>query len=189
MIKIEFGHANEINPKGAWEGIHISPDLPLLSADYYGAMQLGEDSYIVAKVVDDDGNRYPELLNNFIVRRALADMYVDGSGWLFLDQEKSHECNQIERFLNSDRIKQRINNSEDVINLCSEIGAHRANNSFRALELDHEKEPLISTSIRHEEFEKKKNALSHCRHSMSDMQRQIEELSRQLEETRKANIR
>ena len=55
------------------------------------------------------------------------------------------------------------------------------------LELDHEKVPLVSTSIRHEEFEKKRIAMKQCKHSMSYMQQQIEELYRQLEELRKDN--
>ena len=94
MKKIEFGHSNDNNPKGAWEGICISPDLPLLSADYYGAIELGDKSYIAAKVVDDEHNRYQELLDNFIVREALVDLYRDGSGFLILDQKNQKNVNK-----------------------------------------------------------------------------------------------
>ena len=187
MIKIEFGYSNDKNPKGSWEGIHISPDLLLLSADYYGAIELGDKTYIVAKVVEDEHNRYPELLDNFIVREALVDLYRDGSGILFLDQKKSAECEQIERFLNSPHVKDKIKDHKTLIKECREIGVHFPFPSFSAIEQGHEK--LVSTSITHEAFDDKYKLLKNSNQSMSDMQRRIEKLTRQLEETRKPNIR
>ena len=75
MKKIEFGFANEQNPRGSWEGIGIKPGLLLNEADYYGVVNVNRDSYIVAKVTKDDNNRYPQLLDKFIVRQAIADIY------------------------------------------------------------------------------------------------------------------
>lgn len=189
MIKIEFGHSNDINPNGSWEGIHISEDLPLTSADYYGSIQLGEKSYIVAKVVEDEYNRYPELLNNFIVREALVDLYKDGSGILFLDQEKTEASTQIERFLNSSRIKEKIKDKAALISECREIGAYRASNAFSMIEQEGKIAPIVSTSITHEAFNKKFESLKYCHGSFSDLQSQIEELQKQLQEKRKPNTR
>lgn len=41
----------------------------------------------MAKILEDEYGRYPGLVGNFIVRSALADMYPDGSGIMYLDQE------------------------------------------------------------------------------------------------------
>ncbi len=180
-MKIEFGHSNDKNPSGSWGGIHISPELPLLSAEYYGAIGLEGKSYIVAKVVEDEYKRYPELLNNFIVREALVDLYRDGSGVLFLDQQKSSVCERIERFLNSPKIKERIINHESLINTCKEIGAHSPSASFYSIEPKYDT-ALVSTSITHEAFTEKKELLNNCRESITSMQRKIEELYKKLEE-------
>ena len=40
MKKIEFGFANEQNPRGSWEGIGIKPGLLLNEADYYGVVNV-----------------------------------------------------------------------------------------------------------------------------------------------------
>lgn len=67
----------------------------MTEADYYGSVEFEGNYYIVAKVVKDDYNRYPQLLDNFIVRQALCDLYADGSANLMLNQEET----QITRML------------------------------------------------------------------------------------------
>ena len=101
MKKIEFGYANEKEPKGSWEGIGIKQGMLLTEADLYGFVKVGNNSYVVAKVTKDEYNRYQELLDKFLVRPALADLYPDGSGIIFLDQEQSLEAYQLEEYLNS----------------------------------------------------------------------------------------
>ncbi len=95
MKKIEFGHSNEFDSKGGFDGIGIKPGLLLTEADYYGSVEFEGNYYIVAKVVKDDYNRYPQLLDNFIVRQVLCDLYADGSANLMLNQEET----QITRML------------------------------------------------------------------------------------------
>ena len=99
MKKIEFGYANDYKPSGSWQGLGIKEGLLLADAEYYGVVNYGRDSFIVAKVIEDKYGRYPQLLGNFIVRPAIADMYPDGSGILFLDQEQSGIGEQIEKYL------------------------------------------------------------------------------------------
>ena len=67
MKKIEFGYANEMNPTGSWQGIGIKEGLLLTEADYYGAIKYEDNSYIVAKVKEDQYGRYPHLVEKFIV--------------------------------------------------------------------------------------------------------------------------
>ena len=106
--RIEFGYANEMNPSGSWEGIGINKGLLLTDAEYYGSMQYGDKSLIVAKVIEDEYGRFPELVDNFIVREALVDLYKDGSGILFLNQEETVICKKLEELLNRKQIKEKI---------------------------------------------------------------------------------
>lgn len=169
MKKIEFGYSNDIDPKGSHEGMGIKPTLLLTEADYYGAIEYEGNFYIVAKVVEDKYDKYPNLLGKFIVRDALADMYPDGSGILFLNQDQSLFARKLESFLNHEYVKGRINNLDDILKNCN--GIHKANNMFILLEMG---ETILSTSILSEAFEEKNEALKNCHKSFSELQRSLE---------------
>lgn len=170
MKQIQFGYSNDIDPKGSHEGIGIKPGLLLTEADYYGAVEYEGNSYIIAKVIEDKYNRYPQLVGNFIVRDAIADMYVDGSGCLFLNQQQSHVAQQLESYLNKENIKSRITNVTDVLNFCN--GFRRANKMFTLLEMD---SYFSATSILKEAFEEKNTALKNCHQSFSQLQMSLSE--------------
>lgn len=160
MKRIEFGFANEQDPRGSWQGIGITEGMPLMAAEYYGAINYGKDSFIVAKVLEDKYGRNPQLVDNFIVRPAIADMYADGSGVLFLDQEQSNIGEHIEQYLNT--VKGRINSYEDILKYCDFV--QRGNKFF---DLITDTDDIIATSIRHEVFEERNNALKNCRATFS----------------------
>lgn len=168
MKKIEFGFTNEIEPKGSWQGIGIKDRLMLTDAIYYGAISYDGNNFIVAKIDKDEYGRFPHLVDKFIVRDALVDVYADGSNILFLNQQESHNAQGIEFFINNDKIRERINNIDDVIKLCD--GVHQASKLFKLVESD---DKIISTSITDEAFTAKNNAIKNCRHSLSDMQRMM----------------
>lgn len=170
MQKIEFGFANEANPKGTWEGIGIKQGLLLLDADFYGTVKVESNSYIIAKVTKDEYDRYPELLDKFLVRPALADLYPDGSGIIFLDQEQSLEAYQLEEYLNSPQVKDKIFSIEDIIDLSN--GVAPADKSFSMLT---NQDRVVTTSILHEVFERKNNALKNCHLSFSELQMRYEQ--------------
>jgi len=116
MKKIEFGFANEKNPTGSWQGTGINEELAVTDAEYYGAVKFDGNSYIIAKVTEDKFGHWPNLVGRFIVRPAVADVYSDGSGIIFLDQEQSLRGNQIENFLNNEQVKDKIGNLDDIVN-------------------------------------------------------------------------
>ena len=169
MKQIEFGFSNDLEPSGSWEGIGIKQGVLLTDAAYYGAIEFNGDQFIVAKVEKDEYGRFPELVDNFIVRNAIADMYPDGSGTLLLDQEQSLEAQQIERFLNQPTIKGQIKSVNDIFAVCN--GVQRGNRYFTLLESDPK---LIATSITHEAFETKNSAIKRCHKTFSEMQRTLE---------------
>ena len=152
MRKIEFGYSNDLNTKGSWQGIGINPEVFLTSANYYGTIAVGADCFVVSKVVEDEYGRYPELLNKFIVRDAIYDLYPDGSGTLMLDQEVSEYAKQLEETLNTSRIKYKIGTVNDIFK--NVAGINKPNHSFELMENDMAKYPIIATSVRHSVFEK-----------------------------------
>lgn len=168
MKKIEFGFANDIEPKGSWEGIGIKPGFMLTEADFYGFIEYNGNNYMIAKVTKDDYNRYPHLVDQFIARESIADLYPDGSGIIFLDQEESMITKQLESYLNAPIIKEKITGFDDIIKLCS--GVNRANLAFSFLTVDNS---FITTSITHETFERKKSALKSCHNSFSQLQEKM----------------
>ena len=167
MKKIKFGYTNDYERTGSWEGMGIKEGLLLTDAQYYGVINYGKDSFIVSKVVEDEYGRYPQLVDNFIVRPAIAEIYSDGSGFLYLDQEQSRIGEEIERYLNN--IKDKITNYDDIIRYCDFV--QRGNKLFNLVT---DSDIVTSISIRHDVFESKNTALKNCHQSFSDLQRQTE---------------
>ena len=170
MKQIEFGYSNDVDPKGSHEGMGIKPGLLLTEADYYGSVEFKGNYYIVAKVVSDEYNRFPQLLDKFIVRQALCDLYADGSAILMLNQEETQLTRMLENHLNNPQIKDRITSIEDIMNLSN--GLHRSSNAFILGELGYNGK-IISTSITPEAFERKNSAINSCHHSISYMQQEL----------------
>lgn len=170
MKQIGFGYSNDVDPKGSYEGIGIKPGLLLTEADYYGSIKFEDNYYIVAKVTKDEYNKYPQLLNKFIVRQALCDLYADGSAVMMLNQEETYATRLLENYLNNPQIKDKITTIEDVIN--SSNGIHRSSNAFILGELGYNGK-IISTSIMPDVFERKNSAINSCHHTISNMQEQI----------------
>lgn len=171
MKKIEFGYSNSSNPTGSYEGMGIKPNSFLTEAEYYGSAEFEDNYYIIAKVVEDEYNKFPQLLNNFIVRQALCDLYADGSGILMLNQEETQITIMLENHLNNSQYKEKITTIEDVINLSN--GLHKSSNAFMLLELTNGA-IIPSTSIIPEAFERKNEALkAYTNHSFSDLSEEL----------------
>ena len=170
MKKIEFGYSNDAAPTGSHEGMGIKPGLLLCNADYYGAIEFEGNYYIIAKVVEDEFQHYQQLLGNFIVRKALCDLYPDGSCILMLDQNEDIVTQQLENYLNDERVKQYINTADDIFKVCNS-NVHRAPASFMLAEYN--RDTILSTSITSEAFEIKNEAIKNCHSSFSSLQIQL----------------
>ena len=177
MKKIDFGYSNDINPTGSYEGIGIKPGLLLSDADYYGSFNYNTDNYIVAKVTEDKYNNYPQLLGTFIVRQALVDMFADGSGILFLDQQENQATRMFEDMLNRPNNINNIKNIDDVKKI---LKVYNSTPVFRNVENNDTNYKVIATSIRHEEFESKNYYIKNCHSSISNIMKQLMEQTNEL---------
>ena len=170
MKTIKFGYNNEINPTNQFEGIGIKPGLLLCNADYYGAVQYEGNNYIIAKVTKDEFNKYPEMLNRFIVREALCDIYADGTAILMLNQDENMVTHYLEEYLNKPEIKENIKTTADILKNCRVL--RNAPVSFVLPEIGNSE--ILATSIRSEEFNKKAEAIRNCHCPISELQSKIE---------------
>ena len=166
MKKIDLGFDNSIDPTGSWEGIGLNPQLPLIQADYYGTVQRDDNSYIIIKVPEDANEHLHK--GDFIVRPAIADLYKDGSGIIFLDQEETIESQLLEKCLNSPEIKAMIKEDDIISRYCN--GFYPPDKSFIFLTMDNK---FMATSIKHEVFERKNEALKSCHNSFSKLQEEL----------------
>ncbi len=172
MRSVHLGYSNEMMPTGSAEGLGIKPGLMLISADYYGAFNYEDNTYVVMKVISDEYNRFPHLLNKFIVRESIYDLYVDGSGNLYLNQEETDITNMFERYLNSPEIKDKITGTPSMVPLFN--GVYIPPKSYSLLELGPEEYYVSAVSILPEVFDRKKNELKRCRsNTFSDLQHQM----------------
>ena len=168
MKKIEFGFATEDNPRGSWEGMGIKPGLLLSEAEYIGTVGYQDDHLVIFKVVKDDHGRFPQLLGKYVVSDALYDTYADGSGILFLDMEQSKAAENLQQYLNTPSVSSKIQDIDDVIK--NSYGVRQPNRAYKLLDLD---ETIVATSINHEAFTAKNEAVKNCRMSLSEMQMQL----------------
>lgn len=176
--KLDFGFSSDIDPTGSFEGIGIQQGSPLISAEYCGAISYeGDDgktsTCIVAKVTEDEFGRYPELLDNFIVMDAIYDLYADGSGTLYLDQEQSEMAKRIQKHINDENIKPRISDASDILRLTG--GIYCAPNSFRLLDTYPEGVSIPATTIRSDVFAAKRMAINSCKKPFSVLQQGLDD--------------
>lgn len=163
--KIEFGYSNDFCPNGSHEGMGIRQDLMLCDADYYGAFEFDGNNYILAKVTKDEFNRYPQLLNKFIIRKALCDLYPDLSCVLMLNQSEDVITKQLESYINDSIIKENIHSINDVLEFSSRF--HKAPRTFSLVE---QNETIVATSIISDAFDKKNEAIKNCHSPISELQ-------------------
>lgn len=183
MQKMEFGYSNDENPKGSHEGIGLRPGLMLTEADYLGAVRMDGDQFVVVKVTEDEYNRYPELLGKFLVIPAIADLYPDGSGNIFLSQEGNEISEHLEMFLNRSAYKDSFTSVDDFVGAIS--GLYRADRSFSILtDSNYYGNNITATAILPEAFERKKNALDHCQGSFSSLSQQIMDMNMDMDNSR-----
>lgn len=173
MKKIEFGTDNGLRPNGSWDSIGLSNGV--LSGELIGLFNYDGDDYIVTKVGDTfQKSQYDE--NKIMVSRAIADLYKDGSGNIFIDQERSLRCENFEELLNSDKARSLIERGVSVADICN---GHLVSKAFDVL-ID--RNSINALGINHDVFENKKRALLYCNKSFSDMMAEMEALVAKLNE-------
>ena len=144
--EIEFGHANEKNPTGSWEGITFGDENRTMRADYIGTVESNGNTYMITKVTDAY-NR--DVVGTFFVVDATAKVYDDGSGIIFLDQQQSDVAQKIQEGLTSGK----YSDVEAILN-DEEMEFTEGNEQFQEI-VEHSFQfdsPCIVTAIKHNEF-------------------------------------
>lgn len=170
MKKVHFGYENSNRPVGSFEGLGVSDEAKgPIQGNFIGILNYMDKDFLITKV----SLAYKTVENQvgkIDVRDAIADIYPDGSGVLYIDRQKSDECLQLENLFNDEKTKELLQKGVSINNIFT--GGIL---SF-AFECVTKSDVILATSIKHEIFEKKKQLISCCNHSFSDLQQEIEEL-------------
>ncbi len=177
MKKIDFGFDTSKTPHGSFEGIGLGmqengKNVGPVGGDFIDVITIDGDDYLVTKVNMAFFND-PKYIGRIDVRRALVDMYPDGSGIVYLDQADSYKRQGLEAFLNQEQNKQRIDSGiplREIVNNCAVKPIYRS-----VLNTGYETVSASATAISHEVFEEKKELIDHCHYSVSEMMAQLYE--------------
>lgn len=169
---IEFGTEDSLHPVG----IHEKMGLPTgaIEAEYIGTISINGDNFIVGKVTECFDKK-EDKDGKIIVRECIPNVYSDGSGCIFLNQQVSEKCIDLERFLNTQNI---INELEKGIDINSLI-----NSSLLPLSIHNfinNTDLLLVTAIKNEVFNHKKELLKYNQSSFCDLLEEIENLNKQI---------
>lgn len=182
MKSVHFGSENSSNPTGMHENIGVGEGNNIIvKGDFIGVINIGDNNYLVARTTmafNDD------QVGKITVRRAIADIYPDGSGILYLDQLHSNDCKKLEELLNSNRAQTLLNEGKCVTDICD---AHMPDRCFDMLTSEQylgQYADIVATAIRHEVFEKKKADINGRKDTFSNLQRKINELEAQIRQMR-----
>ncbi len=177
MKKLHFGYDNSSHPFGGviQEGLGLTKNGKLIGPIYgelVDVINVYDENYIIYKVVEafDHDENY---IGKYEVRRALVDMFANGSGILFVDKRKDYNSEKLEKIINFDSFLNRLANGEDFINILEVVKS----NSYAfdgALNMKAPEECARVCAIDHEVFEHKKALLKRCLSSITDMQEKLE---------------
>lgn len=179
MKKVEFGYANESNPRGSFEGIGLAEGAKgAVAAEFVDVMRMNGSNYLITRITEVFKSSEQDV-GKIDVRRALVDLFSDGSSLMFLDQLHSSDCIKLEELLNSDKAKNLMDRGVSVKEICG--GANAPASFVVATHAD----LVLATAIRHEIFEEKMALLSRCRGSFTDMRMELESLQKAKEEVKR----
>lgn len=176
MSRIDFGYSNDNNAKGSFEGIGISPTDHIISAEFIDVIRLNERFYLISRVERAFKNEEHKL-GTIDVREVVADLYPDGSGVIFANQEKTYDCLKLENALAN--AKNLLDKGMSVREICD---GHIPDKCYKYLFETDSKFPILVTGIKPNVFEEKRELISKCRSSFSNIQQQLMDMRTMLEE-------
>jgi hypothetical protein len=168
MKIIEFGFNDSDNPSCARLGIGMDcSSTGIVDGKLIGFVCTGEENYLVTKAIKCFKNN-GDLEGKIDVRRAVADIFKDGSGTLFLDQKHDINCQKLEKLLNVPSIKDKIENGVSLDDICRYANIYNEKTDF-SYNCATNEDKIFATAIKHNEFNKKKYLIDNCRDSFSQL--------------------
>ena len=176
MSRINFGYSNDNNAMGSFEEIGISPTEHIISAEFIDVIKLNERFYLISRVERAFKNEEHKV-GTIDVREVVADLYPDGSGVIFANQEKTYDCLKLENALANS--KNLFDRGFSVKQICK---ARIPDICYKYLFETDSEFPILVTCIKPNVFEEKRELISKRRSSFSNMQQQLMDMRTMLEE-------
>ena len=173
MKIVKYGYENSQNPTGSFEGIGFNMRengkcVGPVTGEYLGVVRISSDDYLIARTKEAFAND-ENYVGNTCVRRALADLYPDGSGILFIDQETDHMCRQLERLFDHEKTRELMDSGIDAKRIC---GGDIPPFAFECVTRG---DKVFATAIEHDAFEEKRALISRCHNSFSNLEKELEQ--------------
>lgn len=176
MKKIDFGYNTASQPNGTFEGIGISPNGWIVGGELVDLVSYENQDYLISKVTQVFSG-HEDLVGTIDVRRIIADLYRDGSGNLYVTDQKDYNCEVLRQIMERPNVKEQIEQGISLVELSS--GVNPPSDSIKMLTSGPD---LSVVGIKPEVFEQKRKLLQESSRSFSDMAAEIEMLRAKLRE-------
>jgi len=165
---VDFGYDNSMKPFGSNEGIGLGTKaVGPVGGEFLDVVNYHDNFYLITRITDAfKGSE--QYIGKIDVRRALVDLFPDGSGILYIDQNQSQDCRNLTIALNSPELNNALKKNARIRDILSTGGVPF---SFSCVTRGSR---IIATAIKHEVFEKKNNLINSCSKPFSDMQETLE---------------
>ena len=181
MKILHFGYNNSSNHfiSSTQEGLGLKKDGKLIGPTYGELIEVinyYSEVYIIYKVIKAfDNNK--DYIGKYEVRRAVADIYANGTGTVYIDSQKDFGALKLESIINSLEFQDKISQGISFNTLLNV--SHNDSYAFDGALKIKDNETVSVCALSHDAFENKKRLLKMCLSSMADMQEKIE-LTRKL---------
>ena len=165
---VSFGFDSSPNPTGQFEapGLNEHKTIGPIRGEFLGFIGYNGENYLVSKVIETYDSE--DQIGKIDVRRALADIYPDGYGKLYLDSAHTLGCRTFERILNSERTKDKLDRGISLDKIVPDNSFPFAFNCVTQLDY------FNAIGISHEAFERKKALINGNYKTFSQLQEEIE---------------
>lgn len=165
---VSFGFDSSPNPNGVLElpGLNEHKEVGPIKAEFIGFIGDKGDHYLVSRVIETYDSE--DQIGQIDVRRALADIYPDGNGKLYLDSAHTLECRIWARALSSEKTKKALERGVSLEKILPENSVPFSFNCVTQYDY------FNAIAIKHEAFERKKALINGSYKTFSQLQEEIE---------------
>ena len=177
MKRIDFGYNDDRRLNASFS--QIEP----YNGEYIDMISYENMDFLVTKIIES----YKELDGEIDVREVTQDYYADGSYVTYANKEKNEVCKKLEILLNSNLIKQKLNNGESAFKILRNEGFPVSVSTLQDIVDENSFVSGIVTSIESEKFKKLKDSKRNSM-SMFNMSEELQRLYAEVERLKHENV-
>ncbi len=163
MKKIDFGINEDARLNSSFSG--VSP----YNGEYLGVINYKSINLLITRIVDSQKG----LNGNIDVREIAQDYYCDGSSVTYSNMDKNSVCTELERLLNTERVKKMLSEKGNVLMVLQDLGLPVRPSVLHSIEPKYEDVGTPVTGISGEKFQDLKDTMGMMRASMYNICKEL----------------